>query len=116
MYHYVRNIKESRYPGINGMEVDHFRGQIGYLKRHYNFITMEQLVNSIHSNYKLPPNAVLLTFDDAYIDHFTHVFPILIENEIQGSFFIPAKTVLDHKLLDVNKIHVASKGHIKLYR
>jgi len=105
MYHYVRNITESRYPAINGIEVDDFRGQIGFLKKHYNFITMEQLIDSIHSDYVLPPKAVLLTFDDAYTDHFMHVFPILVENEIQGSFFIPAKTVLDHKLLDVNKIH-----------
>lgn len=105
MYHYVRNIKESRYPNVNGLEASHFKGQISYLKKHYNFITMEQLINSIHLNYTLPPKSLLLTFDDAYIDHFTYVLPILIENNIQGSFFIPAKTVLDHKLLDVNKIH-----------
>ena len=105
MYHYVRDINVSRYPGINGLETTLFKEQIYYLKKHYNFITMEQLLDSIHYEKPLPNKAILLTFDDAYIDHFTNVFPVLVENNIQGSFFIPAKTVLDHKLLDVNKIH-----------
>ena len=31
--------------------------------------------------------------------------PVLEEFKVQGSFFIPAKTFAEHKLLDVNKIH-----------
>jgi peptidoglycan/xylan/chitin deacetylase (PgdA/CDA1 family) len=53
----------------------------------------------------LPQRPVLLTFDDGYLDHFTNVFPLLDEMGVQGSFFPPARAVMDHKVLDVNKIH-----------
>ncbi|WP_081458357.1 polysaccharide deacetylase family protein [Helicobacter felis] len=54
---------------------------------------------------KLPKNPILLTFDDGYIDHFTVAFPILQQYGLQGSFFIPGKTIAESTLLDVNKIH-----------
>lgn len=104
-YHFVRELTYSRYPEIKGLDVALFKGQILYLKKYYNFITMEQLIDAIDNNTSLPEKAVLLTFDDAYLDHFTQVFPVLLENNIQGSFFPPAKAITEHKVLDVNKIH-----------
>lgn len=105
MYHYVRDLQHSRYPAIKGMDLHDFKEQILYLLKHYNFITMEQLIDSLSNTTKLPDKAILLTFDDAYLEHFTNVFPILSENKIQGSFFPPIQAVKNHKVLDVNKIH-----------
>ena len=104
-YHYVRDLKFSRYPQIKGLDTVFFKEQIIFFKKNYNIITMEQLIDSIDKNKALPDKSLLLTFDDAYIDHFTQVFPILVENKIQGSFFPPAKAIRDHTLLEVNKIH-----------
>lgn len=105
MYHYVREIKNSRFPEIKGLEADLFREQLLFLKKNYNFVTAEEVIDSVYNNYKLPSKAVLLTFDDGYSDHYTYVFPVLQELGIQGSFYIPAKAVKEHKMLDVNKIH-----------
>lgn len=105
MYHYVRNLKHSKYPRIKGLDINLFKEQIRYLKKHYHFITMEMLINSIENKLSLPEKSVLLTFDDAYSDHFEHVFPFLNKLKIQGSFYPPAKTVTEHTVLDVNKIH-----------
>ena len=105
MYHYVRDLKHSRYPEIKGLDIFHFKEQIYYLKKYYNFITMEMLIDSIDNNSLLPPKSVLLTFDDAYSDHFNYVFPFLDKQNIQGSFFAPVKAVTEHVVLDVNKIH-----------
>jgi peptidoglycan/xylan/chitin deacetylase (PgdA/CDA1 family) len=104
-YHYVRNLKHSRYPEIKGLDIVHFTEQIAYLNKHYHFITMEMLIDSIDNNSPLPPKSVLLTFDDAYSDHFTYVFPLLNKYKIQGSFFPPVKAITEHTILDVNKIH-----------
>ena len=104
MYHYVRDLKHSRYPEIKGLDIFHFKEQIYYLKKYYNFITMEMLIDSIDNNSLLPPKSVLLTFDDAYSDHFNYVFPFLDKQNIQGSFFAPVKAVTEHVVLDVNKI------------
>jgi len=105
MYHYVRDLQNSRYPDIKGMNVSLFKKQISFFKEHFNPVTIEEVIAAYDKGYKLPENALLLTFDDGYIDHFTTVFPILQENKIQGSFFIPGKTFTENVLLDVNKIH-----------
>ena len=107
MYHYVRDLKNSRYPGIKGLQIELFREQVHYFKKHYNFITMEQLIEAFYctNSNELPDHPILLTFDDAYIDHFTYVFPFLEHENIQGSFFAPVKAVTEHTVLDVNKIH-----------
>lgn len=105
MYHYTRDLEHSRYPGIKGMNVDLFRRQMEFFKANCNVIRMEQVIEAIQSGESLPENAVLLTFDDGYLDNFTVAFPILEEFGFQGSFFIPGKTFTTHQLLDVNKIH-----------
>lgn len=105
MYHYVRDLKNSRYPEIKGCDVRLFKEQILFLKKHYTFVTVEQVLDAYYNNGVLPEKAVLLTFDDAYKDHFEYVFPILEHEHIQGAFYPPVKAVTEHIVLDVNKIH-----------
>lgn len=105
MYHYVRDLYNSRYPKIRGLDLRLFNEQIEFLKQKYNIIPVEKLISCFEGKDKLPDNSLLLTFDDGYIDHYTNVFPILMKHKIQGSFFVPAKVLNEDKLLDVNKIH-----------
>ena len=105
MYHYVRDLKNSRYPDIKGLDINLFKEQIGYIRKHYHIITMEEVIHSIDNEVKIPDKSVLLTFDDAYSDQYTNVFPILDKYKLQGSFYTPAKAILEHTVLDVNKIH-----------
>lgn len=106
MYHYVRPISVSRYPGIKGLEYEDFIGQLQYLKKNYTPVTIEDIVGFLRGDVKnLPKNAVLLTFDDAYIDHFKYVYPALKKFGMQGAFYAPVKAVTERVLLDVNKIH-----------
>lgn len=106
MYHYVRDLKRSRYPDIKGMTVEEFSGQLRWLSRHHTFLTYRDLIALRNGDMLAPPsNAAVLTFDDGYIDHFHTVFPMLHEAGIQGFFFPPAKAVLERRVLDVNKIH-----------
>lgn len=105
MYHYVRRIKNSRFSEIKGLERDDFVEQVEYLKRHYTPVTGQQVVEAAKGRGELPKNAVLLTFDDGYLDHFTTAFPILKNAGVPAVFFPPAKCVLEREMLDVNKIH-----------
>lgn len=105
MYHYVRDLKNSRYPAIKGLDTGLFREQISFLKKNYNFVKVDDVIKAFGGNGELPPHAVLLTFDDAYSDHFNTVFPILYNEGIQGAFYPPVKAVTEHMVLDVNKIH-----------
>ncbi len=105
MYHYVRDLKNSRYSGIKGLDYKLFKQQIRFFSEKFHVITMEELIDAYMNDASLPEQAMLLTFDDGYIDNYTNVLPILMENKMQGSFFVPAKTFKEGHLLDVNKIH-----------
>ena len=105
MYHYVRDLRHSRYPDIKGLDRSEFEGQIQYIKRHYDVIGGQDLIAAVDEKAQLPPRPILLTFDDGYIDHFTDVFPVLARERLPACFFPPAKCILEHKVLDVNKIH-----------
>ena len=111
MYHYVRELRDCRFPEIKGLAVAEFKTQLKYLKKHYEIISMENVIEAVKNKCELPYNAALLTFDDGYIDHYINVFPILDENNVPGSFFPPAKAIENCEVLDVNKIHflLASK-------
>lgn len=105
MYHYVRDLQNTRYPAIKGCDVHLFKEQILFIKKHYNPVTVEQILDAKKNERQLPDHAILLTFDDAYADHFTYAFPILEHEHIQGVFFPPVKAVTEHTVLDVNKVH-----------
>ena len=106
MYHYVRDLERSRYPRIKARRTADFRAQLDYLADHYTVVAARDVIAASRGEAELPPNAAWLTFDDGYLDHFTTVFPLLDERGWQGSFFAPAMTTLQGKLLDVNKIHL----------
>lgn len=105
MYHYVRELKRSRFPEIKGLEIKKFEEQIKYLLENYTVISMEELIESIDKKKLLPNNAAILTFDDGYKDNFTYVLPILLKYGIKGAFYITTKCIEEKKVLDVNKIH-----------
>ncbi len=114
MYHYVRDLKNSQFPKIKGLDYQDFLGQIKFLKKEYNFLSIEKFLNSDFDQNK--KNCVL-TFDDGYVDHYDFVFPSLLENNIKGAFFTPVDTVKENKLLDVNLIHIilASEKEDKIF-
>ena len=105
MYHYVRELKRSRYPEIKGLPFETFKEQVAYLGKHYYFVSARDLVECMENGSDLPKNAALLTFDDGYLDHFQYVFPVLDKEMIPACFFPSGKCILERKLLSVNKIH-----------
>ena len=105
MYHYVRELPYTRYPEIKGLKTSLFKEQLAYMKDRYTFVRAEDVMAAVWHGKNLPENAAWLTFDDAYIDHYNNVFPILDEMGIQGAFFPPVKAIMHHEVLDVNKIH-----------
>lgn len=104
MYHYVRDLQHSRYPALKGLDIRAFRYQLEYFKKRYTFVTVEEVLAALDGG-ALPQNALLLTFDDAYLDHYRYVFPLLDERKVQGLFYPSARSVEERTVLEVNKIH-----------
>lgn len=111
MYHYVRPLADTPWPDIKGLDLALFREQLGYLKRHYQPIDADLLMDAVRGEAELPPRALLLTFDDGYLDHYAHVFPLLQEHGLRGCFFPPGACVDERLILTANKLHfvLASK-------
>jgi peptidoglycan/xylan/chitin deacetylase (PgdA/CDA1 family) len=66
-----------------------FRAHMQYLyDEGYHTISLYDLHDALLRGTRLPPNPVILTFDDGYIDHFITVFPTLKEFGMVGTFFI----------------------------
>jgi len=105
MYHYVRELRRTRFPEIKGLDLSLFKAQLGYMQRFYQFVTAQDLIEACHSGRELPANAAYLTFDDGYADHFLNAFPVLDQLGIEGAFFPPVCAIRDGRVLDVNKIH-----------
>ena len=47
MYHYVRPIQGSRYPGIKGLEYKLFEEQIDFLRKNYQIIRVEDVLEQL---------------------------------------------------------------------
>ena len=104
MFHYVRDLRNSRFPKIKGLDLLAFRYQIDFLSNNFNVVSCYDVIKCLDNNDGLPENSVLLTFDDGYIDHYVNVFPILKKYGISGVFSMPGKIIAESKLLNVNKI------------
>jgi peptidoglycan/xylan/chitin deacetylase (PgdA/CDA1 family) len=105
MYHYVRNLDKSRYPGINALGKSEFNYQLDYLQEEYNIVSIEDCRKAIYDEQSLPSNPALLTFDDGFSDHYATVFPELKARGISAAFFPPAEPIINDTVLNVHKIH-----------
>ena len=103
VYHYVRHLKNTQYK-IYGMEVEKFEKQIRTLKKKYNPIGAEEIIEVINNDKPIAKNSMMFTFDDGLKDHYKYVFPILKENKIEGVFFPSGKPIQEKMVLDVHKI------------
>ncbi|RKD33509.1 polysaccharide deacetylase family protein [Thermohalobacter berrensis] len=73
---------------------DNFKKQMIYLKSAgFNTVTFNELVKAKESNYKLPPNPIIITFDDGYRSNFVYAYTILKELNMKGNINIVVSTV-----------------------
>ncbi|MDB9529173.1 polysaccharide deacetylase family protein [Oscillatoria sp. CS-180] len=51
-------------------------------------ISFDQLLEHLRTGAPLPPKPVLLTFDDGYVGHYTHVYPLLKQYQYPAVFSV----------------------------
>lgn len=105
MYHYVREIKKSKFSTLKGLEFEDFKKQIDYFKKNFNIISNQDFVEILKTKKIPKKKSILLTFDDGYIDHWRYVFPHLRKKKVSGCFYPPVEAIKNNKILEVNKIH-----------
>jgi len=106
MYHYVRDLTRTRYPGLKALSVEAFEGQLDYITRHYTVCRPRDVIAAARGEGPLPPRPCLLTFDDGFLDHFTVVFPRLVDRGLGAGFYPPVAVVEGRRVLDTHKVQL----------
>jgi peptidoglycan/xylan/chitin deacetylase (PgdA/CDA1 family) len=68
-----------------------FEEQVRFLASHYQVLSVSEVIEVFESGNSrlLPPQAVLVTFDDAYCDFEEHAWPILKHYGVPATLFVP---------------------------
>lgn len=68
---------------------DAFAEQMRFLHGHYSVVGLDEVLDSMHRGKRLPDDAVLITFDDAYRDFQDVALPVLRQYEFPATLFVP---------------------------
>ena len=104
MYHLVHPAGPGILEQLKGLDRREFAEQVAYIRRHYTPVHLSDLAGAVTDGQSLPPNPVVLTFDDGYACHARVVAPILADAGVPATFFPVASALLDRAVLNVNKI------------
>ncbi len=85
-------------PGL-AVQPEHFDRQCEYLARHYNVISLDDMVTRLIEGRPLPSKAVALTFDDGYLDNYTQAFPILEKHGLNATFYVTTNCIDNVEIL-----------------
>lgn len=92
MYHHVGTIPPNEDSSLRRkltVSAEAFTMQLDYLSSAgYTPITQAQLFRALFYGDPLPPNPVVLTFDDGYIDSYQQALPVLAQHDFPATFYI----------------------------
>jgi len=103
MYHYVREHNEA-FPHFKYLHVEDFEKQLDYFSDNFGFMSKSDFEHAIRTGET--KHGVVLTFDDAFSDHYDYVYSVLRKRGMWGIFYVPTKPYSSGKILDVHRIHL----------
>ena len=65
-----------------------FEWQMAYVARHFQPVSCQQVVDALHAGHSLPRRAVMVTFDDGFLDNHEVAFPVLRRLGVPALFFL----------------------------
>lgn len=105
MYHYVREADARPAVGYRGIDPATFEAQLDAICRLATPVGWPDLAAALDGGPALPPDAVLLTFDDGLADHHRVVMPRLAARKLPAVFFVLARDARDGLTLG-HQLHV----------
>lgn len=97
MYHHVKYADL----GKDVISPYEFQSDLDYLvANNYTTITMEDLIDYVYNSKELPPNPIILSFDDGYLSTYKNVFPLLKEYDMKIVLSVIGKSIDDFSQVD----------------
>jgi len=89
-YHRVSDpVDADLFPGLISATPSGFAGQMEYLATHWHVVSLPEVLDAYRTRSPLPHRAVLITFDDGYVDFEQQAWPILSRVGLPATLFVP---------------------------
>ncbi len=100
MYHRVAVGQDPFFPAVS---IKTFKNQIAYIKKNYNLISLDEVVDFWKTGKEVSPNSLAVTFDDCDARNWLLISPILKEYDVPVTIFLTAghKEVCDFTWTDL---------------
>jgi len=82
-----------------------FEEQVSYLARNYSVLTFSRL-ERLWQSANLPENALIITFDDGYLDNYEVAFPILRRYRVPATFFLTTDYIGKRELFWWDRVYL----------
>ena len=104
-YHIV---SDENLPHVNQLfhyrDVNAFENELDFFLQHWKPIGLSDLLSYVNGEGDIPPNSMLLTFDDGFREIHDIVVPILKRKGVKAVFFLCSSALDNKQLLSRNKI------------
>jgi peptidoglycan/xylan/chitin deacetylase (PgdA/CDA1 family) len=100
------------YDGVVDARPEAFERQLSYLGKYCNVISIEDLLE-FRKGASLPPNPVLITFDDGYLDNHDVALPMLQRHGMKAVFFIATHYLSERRLFWWDRVSYMLKASTK---
>lgn len=88
-YHRVGDKKSEVFDElVYSATADELEQQVSYLSKRFCVVTLDEALDLLTRGRPFRGPAVLITFDDGYIDHYRLAFPIMQSLRVQATFFL----------------------------
>ncbi|MCI5208697.1 MAG: hypothetical protein D3910_07865, partial [Candidatus Electrothrix sp. ATG2] len=84
--------------GVFGPTESELEQHFHWLKYNMDVLSQDDVLHILNGKMKAPARSVLITFDDGYIDNYTLAYPLLRENNLPATFFIPTRCISERTL------------------
>jgi peptidoglycan/xylan/chitin deacetylase (PgdA/CDA1 family) len=72
---------------------DLFVDSLAFFKRHYRVVSLDEVLRARRDGTPLPPRALLITFDDGWLDNADYAMPALQRADLPAVMFVAADAV-----------------------
>lgn len=76
-------------PALISATPSQFARQLEFLADRYRVVSLAEVLDAVDGRGQLPSRAVLLTFDDGYVDFQDHAWPLLQKYGLAATLFVP---------------------------
>lgn len=88
-FHRVTRPEAEVVPGLLSATPDGFTELLDALMDRHTIVGLDAVLRRLDGGPALPRRALLLTFDDAYVDMMVHAWPVLRERRLPAVLFVP---------------------------